>query len=87
MRTENTPNDPIFEKIKKIVMDTTGLQEDEIKMEANFTEDLGIDSILLAELIMMLEDGFHVRISDADAEKIRTVGDVVHYLEQISPEK
>jgi acyl carrier protein len=70
-----------FERVKKIIVDRLGVDEAEIKEEASFKDDLGADSLDVVELVMELEDEFDLEISDEDAEKITTVGDVIKYIE------
>ncbi|MHB0866967.1 MAG: acyl carrier protein [Thermoleophilia bacterium] len=70
----------IFEQIKTMLVDQLGVEEGDIKMEASFQDDLDADSLDLVELIMEMEDKFSVKISDEDAEKIRTVGEAVNYI-------
>ncbi|MFA9557425.1 acyl carrier protein [Evansella sp. AB-rgal1] len=72
----------VMERIAKIVSDRLGVDESQIKPEATFKEDLGADSLDVVELVMELEDEFDLEISDEDAEKIATVGDVVEYIER-----
>jgi len=60
---------------------TLGVAADEVTPEASFIEDLGADSLDIVELVMALEEEFNIEISDEDAEKIRTVKDVVTYIE------
>ncbi|WP_232696995.1 acyl carrier protein [Brevibacillus daliensis] len=69
-----------FDRVKKIVIDRLDVEEDKVKLEASFKEDLGADSLDVVELVMELEDEFDMEISDEDAEKIATVGDVVTYI-------
>ncbi|WP_147802349.1 acyl carrier protein [Alkalicoccus halolimnae] len=69
------------ERIAKIVSERLGVDESEVKREATFKEDLGADSLDVVELVMELEDEFDLEISDEEAEKILTVGDVVDYIE------
>lgn len=71
----------IFERVKKIVVDRLDVDEAKVTMEASFKEDLGADSLDVVELVMELEDEFDLEISDEDAEKISTVGEVVKYIE------
>ena len=59
-----------------------GADEDEVKPEASFVDDLNADSLDLVELIMSLEEEFGMEISDEDAEKIRSVGDAVKYIDE-----
>jgi acyl carrier protein len=70
----------IIVRVSKIVVDRLGVEESEVKPEASFKEDLGADSLDVVELVMELEDEFDLEISDEDAEKIATVGDVVNYI-------
>lgn len=69
-----------FEKVKAIVVDQLGVEEDEVTLEASFVDDLGADSLDVVELIMALEEEFDIEIPDTDAEKISTVKDVVEYV-------
>ncbi|HPJ22812.1 MAG TPA: acyl carrier protein [Clostridia bacterium] len=70
----------VFEKVKEIIVDQLGVDEDLVVMEASFIEDLGADSLDIVELIMSMEDEFGVDIPDTDAEKISTVKDAVDYI-------
>ena len=69
-------------KMKKIIADQLGVDEAEVTMESNFIDDLGADSLDTVELVMQLEEEFGLEISDADAERIKTVGDVIKYIEE-----
>jgi acyl carrier protein len=71
-----------YERRKKIVVEQLGVEEDEVKPEASFVDDLNADSLDLVELIMSLEEEFGTEISDEDAEKIRTVQDAVDYIDE-----
>ncbi len=71
----------IFDRVKRIVVDRLGVDEAQVNQEASFKDDLGADSLDVVELVMELEDEFDLEISDEDAEKINTVGDVVKYIE------
>lgn len=67
-------------RIKKIVADRLDVEEEKIKPETSFKDDLEADSLDVVELVMELEDEFDLEISDEDAEKIATVGDVIEYI-------
>jgi acyl carrier protein len=73
-----------YERLKKIVVEQLGVDEDQVTPEASFVDDLNADSLDLVELIMSLEEEFGAEISDEDAEKIRTVQDAVDYVEEHS---
>ena len=73
----------IFDKIKKAIADQTGIDADSITLDSSFGEDLNIDSIDLVELIMQLEEEYDMEFDDDQAEKLKTVGDVVNYLNEI----
>ncbi len=66
-----------FEKVKKIIVEQLGVEENEVTMEASITEDLGADSLDQVELVMAFETEFSIDIPDEEAEKIKTVGDAV----------
>ncbi len=68
-------------KVKEIVCEQLGVSDEEVAPNASFIEDLGADSLDIVELVMALEEEYDLEISDEDAEKIRTVGDVVGYIE------
>jgi acyl carrier protein len=67
-------------RVIEIIVEQLGVSEEEATMEASFIDDLGADSLDLVELIMAMEEEFSLEISDADAEKILTVQDVVNYV-------
>ncbi|MDO5115282.1 MAG: acyl carrier protein [Synergistaceae bacterium] len=67
-------------KLKEIVMDRLNAEEDQIKPEASFVEDLGADSLDIVELIMGIEEEFDIEIPDEDAEKLTTVGEAMEYV-------
>jgi acyl carrier protein len=69
-------------RVKEIVCEQLGVSEDEVTPEASFIEDLGADSLDIVELVMALEEEYEMEISDEDAEKIKTVQDVIHYIER-----
>ncbi len=70
----------IFETVKSVVAEQLGIDESEITMDSSFNDDLEADSLDIVELMMALEDEFKVEISDDDAGKISTIGDVVEYI-------
>ncbi|NMA55100.1 MAG: acyl carrier protein [Firmicutes bacterium] len=70
----------MFERIKEIIVDQIGVDEDTVTEEAKFIDDLGADSLDIVELVMALEEEFDLEIPDEDAEKIVTVGDAVEYI-------
>ena len=72
----------MFEKIRAIICEQLELEEDVVTMDAVLLEDLGADSIDLADLVMNFEDEFDLEISDEDLENIKTVGDIVKYIEE-----
>ena len=71
----------IMDKVRKIIVDQLGVEEEKVKENSSFVDDLGADSLDIVELIMAFEEEFDIEISDDDAEKIKIVGDVIHYLE------
>ena len=73
----------MFEKLKELLVEELQINEDLITMDAELANDLGINSIDLADLVMMCEDKFGIEISDSDSNKFITVGDVVDYLEAL----
>lgn len=72
--------DQIFEKVKGIIVEQLGVEEDEVTEGASFVDDLGADSLDIVELIMALEEEFDLEIPDEDAERISTVRDAVEYI-------
>lgn len=71
----------VLDKVKKIIAEQLGIDEEDITPDASFTDDLGADSLDLVELVMAFEDGFDIEIPDEDAEKIKTVADAVSYIQ------
>ncbi|WP_020008679.1 acyl carrier protein [Salinicoccus albus] len=72
-----------FDKVKDIIVDKLGIDEEKITKEASFKDDLGADSLDIAELVMELEDEFEMEIPDEEAEKINTVGDALDYIDKL----
>ena len=70
----------VFEKVKTVIIDQLGISEDEVTMEASFTDDLGADSLDTVELVMALEEEFNTEIADEDAEKLVTVKKTVEFI-------
>jgi acyl carrier protein len=81
---QNTPDsirDRLKERVKEIVVKNLNVREDQVVDEARFSEDLGADSLDTVELVMALEEDFKCEIPDTDAEKLRTIKDVIDYLQ------
>ena len=72
----------MFEKIKELIVESLGIEEDQVTMEASFKEDLKVDSLDLFELAMALEEEFGVEIPSEDLEQITTIGAAAAYLEE-----
>lgn len=70
----------VDERVKKIIVEQLGVEEDDVITEAKFVEDLGADSLDTVELVMAFEEEFEIEIPDEDAEKILTVGRAVDYI-------
>lgn len=79
---KNKTMSQIEEKVKAIIVDKLGVNENEVIPEASFTNDLGADSLDTVELIMEFEKEFNLSIPDEDAEKITTVGEAIDYINQ-----
>jgi acyl carrier protein len=71
-----------YDRLKKIIVEQLGVDEEEVTPTASFVEDLNADSLDLVELIMSLEEEFGMEISDEDAERIQKVSDAVEYIEE-----
>ena len=71
----------MLDKIKSIVVDQLGVDEDQVTEDASFVDDLGADSLDTVELIMAFEEELDIEIPDEDAQKIKTVKDVIEYIE------
>ena len=73
-----------FDKVKEVIIDKLGVEEDSIKSEAHFVNDLGADSLDTVELIMEFEEEFGIEIPDEGAENITTVGSAVEYIDKVN---
>ena len=73
----------IFERIKEMIVEELNVPVEKITMTARLAEDLGADSIDAVELIMNIEDEFEIQVSDEQAQNIKTVGDLVRYIESV----
>ncbi len=73
-------SEEVMAKLKELVMDRLNVEEDQIKAEASFVEDLGADSLDIVELIMGIEEEFDIEIPDEDAEKLTNVGEALSYV-------
>ena len=71
----------VFEKVREILCDQLDLEEDSVTMESNIIEDFEADSLDVVDLVMSLEDEFSIEIPDEQIENVKTVGDIVHYIE------
>ena len=72
----------VFDKVKEIVIDQLDVEEDKVTMEASISEDLGADSLDIVDLVMSLEEEFDVEIPDEKVESVKTVGDIVKFIEE-----
>lgn len=72
----------VQERVKNIIVEQLGVEADQVKPEAQFVNDLGADSLDTVELIMALEEEFDIEIPDDKAEKIKTVGEAIDYIDQ-----
>jgi acyl carrier protein len=69
------------DKVSEIIVEQLGVNAEQVTAEASFVEDLGADSLDVVELVMAFEEEFNAEIPDEDAEKLRTVGSVIQYLQ------
>ena len=76
----------IFEKLKDIIAEQLSVEADEVKLDANIQDDLGADSLDIVDLITTIEDEFDISIPDDVVEEIKTVGDIVNYIEKNTEE-
>ena len=72
----------IFEKVRKIICDQFDLEEDDVTPETLLEDDLEADSLDLVDLVMSFEDEFQIEVPDEDVENIKTLGDIVKYIEE-----
>jgi acyl carrier protein len=73
---------PVEERVKEIICEQLGVEEEEVTPAAKFIEDLGADSLDTVELVMAFEEEFDLEIPDEEAEKIATVGDAIQYIKE-----
>lgn len=71
----------LFAKVKDIIVEQLGVDEEEVNLATSFVNDLGADSLDIVELVMAMEEEFNIEIPDEDAESISTVEDVIEYIE------
>ena len=71
----------IFDDVRDVVVEQLSVPAENVKMESNIIEDLGADSLDVVELVMALKEKFDVEIPDSDAEKLKTIADVVSFVE------
>ena len=76
----------VFDKIKEIIVEQLGVEEDIVTAEANIQEDLGADSLDIVDLIQTIEDEYDLSIPDEAVEEIKTVNDIVNYIEKNTEE-
>lgn len=72
----------VFDKVKKIIVDQLDVEEDKVTESASITDDLGADSLDVVDLVMSFEEEFDIEIPDDQVEKIKTVGDIVKFIEE-----
>ncbi len=76
----------VFDKIKSIIVEQLDADEAAVTMDANIQDDLGADSLDVVDLVMSIEESFDIEIPDEDVENIKTVGDIVKYIENKTEE-
>jgi len=79
--------EPVADRVKKIIVDQLGVEEETVTPEASFVDDLGADSLDTVELVMALEEEFGIEIPDEDAEKITRVKDAIDYIDKHATKK
>ena len=72
----------VFDKVKAILVDQLDVDENKVTMEASITDDLGADSLDIAEIVMSIEEEFNVEVPDEQLQNIKVVGDIVKYIEE-----
>lgn len=72
----------VFDKVKKIIVDQLDVEEDKVTEAASITDDLGADSLDVVDLVMSFEEEFDIEIPDDQVEKVKTVGDIVKFIEE-----
>ena len=77
----------VEQKVKQIIVEQLGVDENQVDNNASFVDDLGADSLDIVELVMAFEEAFDLEIPDEDAEKIHTVKNAIDYIEAKSPKK
>ena len=73
----------VADKVKSIIVEQLGVDEEEVTPDASFVDDLGADSLDTVELVMALEEEFGIEVPDEQAEKLQSVGDVIKYIEDL----
>jgi acyl carrier protein len=79
-------SEDILNRVTKVTVEELGVKAEEVTVAASFTEDLGADSLDVVELVMAFEDEFGIEIPDEDVSEIKTIGDVVNYIQKKSGE-
>ena len=72
----------VFEKVQKIICEQFGVEASEVTMESSIAEDFGADSLDLVDLAMTIEDAFDIEVPDEELENVKTVGDIVKFIEE-----
>ena len=72
----------IFEKLKEIIVEQLGVEEEKVTIDASFVDDLEADSLDIVELVMEIEEEFNIDVADSEAEKISTIRDVLYYIKE-----
>lgn len=72
----------VFEKVREIICDQLDLEENKVTMDSSILDDLDADSLDVVDLVMSLEDEYGIEMPDEDVENIKTVGDIVRYIEE-----